>query len=1045
MDPSDVAPAPSLATLLRYEHPERSRDEKNEKTRSVNGIRLVHNSQRHLHAVGLGLRKLCACEAGADHDDGACACFSADDLGATSLYLSKNNLTEESLAPLGGFRALEVLSLADNVIERVPEVLRGMSKLKRLSIVGNPVMARPHAWEQMIAFRPSLRELNGRRVSESEAQRARNVYKEECMLRNLGYLLGMLRGDVPGEAWVRRLDVVEQVLVDGLTSLNQLSEEFFLFEDEIDDQLGVHTGEVGRSRNHELAIAVNGVWVNSLAFAMSDNVDNESMELMLLEVTSSLLSLESLCREGKEGRQVADVEQLVMNVWRALFSYRDSEKKRQEAADEALKAAKRAMNDAQMDAKVSKMVTEEEADRITRERDALAQELRVQQQQIVMLRAQRDEAIQQSVSLKHQNDTLQKRLEESSAAYESLKGQLDAAMQEYAASKTVIQMISDQLEASNRSESAVLSRNQVLVEELDAANRDRAAAAKGLREADATLCKAQEANAALLAAQKSSYENDIETLRSELDALRREPRIPLRIEVVNPDVTRKISERDSTISQLLLERDALVKEVELLQQEDLMDRRAQSFRLQKVRERMARVAEHCLQSWRATARRRRSLRQLEACLARVTADICRSTARAAFYTWRKQAKRSQVATALGEVQNAKANAMSLTLVLHGWHQYASQQASLQARVDAFTRRRSSSVVHRALRGLLEHATDRRDRLVRLERTADDFAERNRKRIATNLLEAWRMHASLSASKRGAIAISIQRACAERVTSEVLGAWSRTARAAKCDRLKYLSAKRMAERTLQTSVLRALLSHAHGAQERRNAADELSTKCQRAALSQAFRSWRAWNAWRRDLLHASFDAWRAHHLSHQLATLRSSKAGLQASLILIGVLTEHRARMLQDLLEAESVKAAQNDALALKMAASCDTLHHHLSESLETHRKKLSDLAQRHARLMKEKRALAKQLKWSLSDVTNLLESRDELQATCMQQQLSLRSIEDRLKRAENESRHLQLQLRASDAVKSSVQIRAKHMEQVRRTDDVEWSLPAARADDTMIS
>lgn len=264
----------SLALLLRYEHPDRARDER--KTRSVCGIRQALSHDRSaLHAVGLGLEKLCECPA--KHRDGSdlgtvCPCFSAADLSATALYLSKNDLTVGSVEVLSAFHALETLSLADNVIERVPEALRGMHKLKRLSLAGNPVMTRPHATEQILAFRPSLTELNGRRVDEREKQMARDVYKEECVLANICHLLGLLRTEEPGEGWVRALDRVERVLVGGVSSLEQLSDDLFLFDETASFRWG-DEATCGVSRNHELTVVANTAWVGGLAFFMSDNPD----------------------------------------------------------------------------------------------------------------------------------------------------------------------------------------------------------------------------------------------------------------------------------------------------------------------------------------------------------------------------------------------------------------------------------------------------------------------------------------------------------------------------------------------------------------------------------------------------------------------------------------------------------------------------------------------------------------------------------------------------------------------------------------------------
>ena len=999
----------SLALLLRYEHPDRARDER--KTRSVCGIRQALSHDRSaLHAVGLGLEKLCECPA--KHRDGSdlgtvCPCFSAADLSATALYLSKNDLTVGSVEVLSAFHALETLSLADNVIERVPEALRGMHKLKRLSLAGNPVMTRPHATEQILAFRPSLTELNGRRVDEREKQMARDVYKEECVLANICHLLGLLRTEEPGEGWVRALDRVERVLVGGVSSLEQLSDELFLFDETASFRWG-DEATCGVSRNHELTVVANTAWVGGLAFFMSDNPEETCVEKMLLEVTSSLVSLESLCREKEEGRQLADVQALALSVWHAVFEYRD------------------AILRIQQELSFSEAANAMARDALAKKRDALAEEVCVHRDQIRQLRAQRDDAIKQNVHVTQQLQVLKQRVEASAVECDGLRTQLEDAVQEHVRlgtqledavqehvrSKHVMHMVSGQLEACKRSEDLLTVRNQALVDELDAANRTRAAAGAALAEAQADL-----------AAQKSSFEGVIRDLRSELDALRREPRIPLQIKIVDigidADLTRELSERDLLNSRLRAELEAIASELALYQRQEWFDASAQSYRREKARERVALASSYCFRSWVGHVRRRRAVNRLQAVLVGIIVTGTREAAKRAMAAWRRQAGRSRVATALGEVRRATASTGTTRLVLRGWHNHAGRQA----RVAAFVTQRSSNVARRALSAFGQHVIHQRERLALSGRELADLTLARAKSI---VFDAWRRATSLRVAELEVVTSSFLQSCTVRAAHFAFQAWITAARDAREDRRHDLAARRLHETTIKSSAFRVLTSYTREAQSRRKCAERMWAERSRTTLIESFRSWRAWQLRKRALLASTFLAWRSH--------TRVQRKRLQSALFLAAAVASTRCSTLEGLLHATTERAERDAAQALKMAAACDSLHGRLSESRESHGKAISKMAQMQSRLANEKRSLGKQLNAELRDNRRLLASVNLLQATNRRLELSLEAMEDRERQVETVNKHLALRLRASDAVKSSAQIRAE--KNVRRTDDAEWAIGA---------
>lgn len=989
------------------------------------GIRRQTNSQRHLHAVGLGLIRLCECaEASKGEDAGdlgnVCSCFSAADLSATALYLSKNNLSSESVRPLAAFRALETLSLADNVIECVPEVIRGMTRLKRLSLAGNPVMARPHAWEQILALRPSLLELNGRRVDEHEKRKARDVYKEECVLSNVCHLLALLRTEEPGEEWARALDRMDQVLVGGV-SLEQLSDELFLFDDTV---LSRRNGvEFGVSHNHELAVVANTSWVQGVAFSMSDNPGDECVESMLLEVTSSLVRLESLCREKEEGSQVADVLALAMSVWRAVYEYRDAFLRRREIERQTREAEMHALREVETrDASAGAVAAQmAQMAQMAQERDALAREIRAHQAQANLLRVQRDGAVEQNSLIKDQLEVLQRQVEESAAECDRLRRELD---EQTRSSKRVMQMISEQLEASKRNEDSVSKRSQALVDELDAANRDRAAAGKALRDLDAALVESQRRHASDLAAQKSSFEDVVRALQSELEALRNEPRIPVNIEIVNPDVTRELTERDLIVSQLRSEREVIASQLALYEHQEYLNASAESYRREKARERVAITASYCFRSWINHLRRRRATKHLETILHGLFFTGCREAAKSAMNAWRRQAARARLASAFGEMRRANVSAETTRLIFCGWREHASKQA----RCIAFVTQRSSNMARHALESLAQHAVDRRERLTFAGRQVADMTIA---RAKSKVMCAWRHGTSSCIVERDGIVSRFLQShppLETRITRLVFQAWTSMTRETINDRRSEIAAKRLHEKTLTSSAFRSLVEHSRRNHIQRERADRMSMERSRASVIETFRCWRALRVRSRTLLISAVVAWRRQARD----ALRHQKTALQASLFLTAAVASTRCTTLEHLLQNSIECVERKEILAMKMAAACDALLVRVSADRGLQRKTTSDLAQKHARLVKEKRSLRKQLNASLKDTKQLLARGEQLQATNRRLELELDAMEDRERRAHSETKHLHLRLRASDAVKSSAQIRA--MKNVRRTDDAEWSI-----------
>ena len=1018
----------TLADLLRFAHPARSKgikaESENTATRSIDGIRLKSaQGTVEIHAVGLGLHLLCDCPL--PTPSSPCSCFGHVDLGATSAYLSKNELTAAAVDPLAGFSELKVLSLADNQIERVPDCLRAMGKLKRLSVARNPVMGRPYALEQVLAFVPSLRELNGRRISEAEARRGRAVYRSHVVLRNLVYLLGLVQKEEPGAAWVDALESVERVLVGGASAAQaatQLADEYFLLDSDPDQE---ERGSI--TSNHGLAVEANAIWVDSFAFSMSDNDQgDEGFESMLLEVTQSLVSLEALCRE--EEAWAEDVDAQAQAIWRAVFGFRDLVVARQRA--EAAAAAAAAAEAVDQAAPENESENEGAADRLEKERDALAEMVGLREREAGLLRAQRDEALEACAGLRSKVQDLEKGLAIAGVQREGYRRQVEEAAKKDEIGRSqqhaVIEMLSEQLEASKRQAAAVAARNEELVGELDAALRARSAAMEAQTSAESSAVEARSSGEEALRQQKASFESVLRELRAELDALRSEPRVPVNIEVVNPDVTRVIDERDGRIA-------SLAETLAAYERDQWQEATARSYREEKARERVSIAAAFCFRGWMGYMRRRRATTRLEASLSSIAAGAGRASAVHALTSWRAHTRTRRVAAALAAVRQTQASSETMRRVFRGWSELAAQRK----RVDAFVGRRSSRTVRRALVGLAGYAFHRRDSLRSAERAV---ALRSQMTTLADAFRSW--HDGAVASRR-----QREEATASRVAL-LFAAWIRATREMKQQRALEHAADRHSTERLQRAALQALGAHAAGVGRRRSTVDALELGRSRDLLLDALHGWRdclkagradraRQRAHARDTMRATIAAWR----SHAFVSTKARIVGLQVVAILAGTTIERRTSELKQRLHEASEAFERTESLALSMAASLDALQRRLSEADREHRRAVHTMAEKHARLARAHRTTKRQLNNALHEARELEAARVEQAAAAASSAQARAAAELALDRSLEENRHLSLRLRASDAVKSSAQTRATKeaaknaANAVRRSDA--WSLGAA--------
>ena len=1019
----------TLADLLRFAHPARSKgikaESENTTTRSIDGIRLKPaQGTVELHAVGLSLARLCQrdCQP-LPTPSSPCACFGPVDLGATSAYLSKNELTAAAVAPLAGFSELKVLSLADNKIERVPDCLRALGKLKRLSVARNPVMGRPYALEQILAFVPSLRELNGRHISEAEARRGRAVYRIHVVLRNLVYLLGLVQKEEPGAAWVEALKSVERVLVGGVSTsaaqaVSQLADEYFLLDSDPDQE---ERGSV--TSNHGLAVEANAIWVDSIAFSMSDNDQgDEGIESLLLEVTQSLVSLEALCRE--EASRAEEVDAQAMAIWRAVFGFRDLVVARQRA--EAAAAAEAV----DQTAPENENDNEGAVDRLEKERDALAEMVGLREREAGLLRAQRDEALEACAGLRSKVEDLEKGLATAGVQREGYRRQTEEAAKKDEIGRSqqhaVIEMLSEQLEASKRRAAAVAARNEELVIELDAALRARSAAMEAQTSAESSAAEARSSGKEALRQQKASFESVLRELHAELEALRSEPRVPVNIEVVTPDVTRAIDERDGRIA-------SLTEKLAAYERDQWQEATARSYREEKARERVSIAAAFCFRGWMGYTRRRRATTRLEASLSSIGAGAGRASAVHALTSWRAHTRTRRVAAALAAVRQTQASSETMRRVFRGWSELAAQRK----RVDAFVGRRSSRTVRRALVGLAGYAFHRQESIRSAERAV---ALRSQTATLADAFRSW--HDGAVASRRHR-----EEATASCVAF-LFAAWIRATREMKQQRALELAADRHSTKRLQRSALQALGAHAAGVYCRRSTVDALELGRRRDLMLDALDGWRdclkagradraRQRAHARDTMRATIAAWR----SHAFVSTKARIVGLQVVAILARTTTEQRTSDLKQRLHEASEAFERTESLALSMAASFDALQRRLSEADREHRRAVYTMAEKHSRLARAHRTTKRLLNNALHEARELEAARAEQAAAAASSAQARAAAELALDRSLDENRHLSLRLRASDAVKSSAQTRATKeaaknaAKAVRRSDA--WSLGAA--------
>jgi hypothetical protein len=1020
----------SLSRILKHLHPSKGRE--GPQQRSIDGIRIRSNNNAavELHAVGLRLDRLCDCTSElfrtssdrSAHPSSGCACFSLEDTERTRcLYLSKNNLTTEGLASLGRFSQVRTLSIADNMLKSVPEELRELTHLKRLSFSGNPVcgVREPHLKEKILAFVPTLTELDGRKISSLEMRRSRSIYKEECILRNLVHVIGLIQQEEPSN-WGSRFAeirgiVVGDTLEDFACSMMHLEDEYFVFSD---DSRGLSANEdrLGSlSFNHALAVTANAIWVDSLAFKNSDSIQDEAAEAFLLEVTSSLVAIETILREKNEGCSLSHVEALSRSIWSALFVYISGLEQSKVSFESNIGISGNGT--------VQKAPSED-----------FMRKIQLQQEEIRALRSQRDELVEQVVNIGCREREALEALNAAQCDRQALQVKADDMRSEKDQMKAVLHLLSEEVELAKQSKETLERRNKALVDELDDLARDRAALAGLLREQETCLVEERRAAAEKLADQKASFEDCIQILSLELNTLRQQPRVPITIEVINPDITLELERDQAVILQLQSDLKMLRHRQDVYLAEEQLAEVAGAFRCKMTRSRTYIASAEIFRGWLRLTRDNVALKQFECRLQMVADKISSSRAARLLRAWCFLSRKSKLAVQLRYRCQKSVSTSVARIALRRW----SDLVERGAQVKRFLQNRDFARTQRAFNELQEHCKSQKSFRSESEQIIRCHWQQSFHR---SLFGLWRSLTHESRSRTMALEARLMGRLDQLRAKNAFEYWLESFRYGK----RLALAEKTARQNLQTRVFRALAALTLHASRVIELQKSLSSRRRRGYLIICFSLWINETVLQRKLrekehdakrgvLREALGAWRTYSWLAAKASTTDMVSRLQRDEKKIAMtlsFSSWRLCTLEGLLEASQMAVENQRKKSLTMASSMDKMQEHMVHERNQYRKTLSSLRMKHDNLGKRHRSLNRLLAQSLSDASRLHQTQEDFAALADRRMRECNSMKENIIRLESENKNLKLRLRASEAVKDAVRLRQANQQVVRS-----WSLSA---------
>ena len=499
-----------------------------------------------VHAVGLHIRYFCKCNIYEDKSLENCSCFSPQDLRVTSLYLSRNCLN--CARGLERFVHLESLSLSDNLLSVVPPELKYLKRLRRLHLLGNPMCnvpsLCPHYREQVLAMCPALEILDGKRVTPKEVKRAQRVFSEECLLRNIVFLLGQLQKamdtGIPLSLLKMHEDILETLgidkesdmtLEDYMCILKSSMDNYFLFDK---DFMNVWS-EIDFTRNSSVNAALAQLaaikWtdiLSRLSLAHDGRIE-DSFELFAENMSASIRSVEIAVGHSLEG-SCDDLEGIVAMIFSHVY----------------ILIASLEMDFIPKDEKAAEFP--EQAGGL----DCLSD-------------TATNVAVEERALLEQENNAMKACVQALHDQIDEKDGEIRNLKRDKKGMEVVLSFVQEKLELSKQKESQLINKSDFDRAKLESVIKQRDEYEKKLNEVQHKYRTYTEVAEARLIEQEKMYSSANKALQRNLADMRKQPRIPLNINIVSPDVSNALRCKEDTLLELRATVGCLTREMDLLE------------------------------------------------------------------------------------------------------------------------------------------------------------------------------------------------------------------------------------------------------------------------------------------------------------------------------------------------------------------------------------------------------------------------------------------------------------------------------------------------
>ena len=224
----------------------------------------------------------------------------------------------------------------------------------------------------------------------------------------------------------------------------------------------------------------------------------------------------------------------------------------------------------------------------------------------------------------------------------------------------VLTLLQENLEDMNKKKAEVISDNQALLDRLYIAEYDGKVSLKKLKELQSAYDEYRRDISSQLNAQESQFTSSISLLMKQLDALEKEPRIPVHIEIVNPDIRRSLEERDEAIKWMKME-------IDLYQRHHKREITADTFSAQWRAQRLKNAIYICFAAWRRFNKYSKSLKLFQISLEAISRQRSRQDVSMMLSQWLATTIRSKKVGALSGRVLSRTKTSTTKMAFEIWH------------------------------------------------------------------------------------------------------------------------------------------------------------------------------------------------------------------------------------------------------------------------------------------------------------------------------------------------------------------------------------------